>query len=67
MLTRTIYELQNIVKTSDAESASEAAHILSAIRDNKPDTILLKHQKELYKYYDKYSLYSQFNLDKLKA
>jgi len=66
MLTRTIYELQNIVKTSDAESASEAAHILSAIRDNKPDTILLKHQKELYKYYDKYSLYSQFNLDKLK-
>jgi len=49
MLTRTIYELQNIVKTSDAESASEEAHILSEIRDNKPDTILLKHQKELYK------------------
>lgn len=66
MLNHTIAELQQTIKTGDAESASYAAQIIRAITERRPDEILKIEERNLYSYLDKYKAYKNFNLQQLK-
>lgn len=60
MLTKSIPELQQIIKTGEAESAAYAGQILRAITKKRPDDFLknerLENHLQIYKKYSKKSL-----------
>ena len=68
MLTKTISELQQSIRTESAADASQAAAILRSISKRDTEQILSKLEKEgtLSAYYDVYERYSKYNLESLR-
>jgi phage terminase large subunit GpA-like protein len=65
MLTKTITELQEIIKTADSETAASAVFILRCITNNKPDDFLKK--ENLYNHLEIYDNYKKYSLSELKT
>ena len=66
MLTKTIPELQQFIKLSDAKSAAYAAQILRAISNKDADSILKREENNLHRYLPVYKKYLGLNLPDLK-